>query len=255
MGFSPKHAITVPLVLNPQTGYITAQFHVVFDDWFATVTADPDALPNFAAESWKRMFKDSTYQYILDDEDEARLIVETDEFDRSQNALLQQQQIATAIEEATPPQALPVEPPPMATAPPSTPTPPTIATPLATPRESPLLTPRESPAPREEPIDVSTPAPLQQSTPAPIQLFPSPPPSPAAVEPVREQVTVVSEPPRQRQAAPIVAGPPRRSARSNRQVPSRLGYDGQQGRGYMAEIDDDHDVDFLEWFYNELAFH
>ena len=47
MGLSKKHAITVPLVLNPQTGYITPQYHVVFDDWFATVATNVDALPDF----------------------------------------------------------------------------------------------------------------------------------------------------------------------------------------------------------------
>jgi hypothetical protein len=39
MGLSVKHASTVPLVLNPNTGAITLAFHVVFDDWFATVDA------------------------------------------------------------------------------------------------------------------------------------------------------------------------------------------------------------------------
>jgi hypothetical protein len=37
MGTSPLHASTVPLILNPDTGAITAAFHVVFDDWFATI--------------------------------------------------------------------------------------------------------------------------------------------------------------------------------------------------------------------------
>jgi hypothetical protein len=37
MGLSKKHASTVPLVLNPETGYITPQYHVVFDDWIATL--------------------------------------------------------------------------------------------------------------------------------------------------------------------------------------------------------------------------
>jgi hypothetical protein len=31
-----KHASTVPLVLNLDTGYINSQFNIVFDDWFAT---------------------------------------------------------------------------------------------------------------------------------------------------------------------------------------------------------------------------
>ena len=38
MGLSPDHASTVPLVLNLDTGAITPQFHVAFDDWFTTVT-------------------------------------------------------------------------------------------------------------------------------------------------------------------------------------------------------------------------
>ena len=32
MGFSHKHASTIPLVLNPDSGSITPQFHVIFDD-------------------------------------------------------------------------------------------------------------------------------------------------------------------------------------------------------------------------------
>ena len=34
VGLSRKHASSVPLVLNLETGAITPQFHVVFDDWF-----------------------------------------------------------------------------------------------------------------------------------------------------------------------------------------------------------------------------
>jgi hypothetical protein len=46
MGNLPKHSSTVPLVLNPETGAITAQFHVVFDNWFATVAASESDLLN-----------------------------------------------------------------------------------------------------------------------------------------------------------------------------------------------------------------
>ena len=40
VGHSIKFGHSVPLVLDLDTGSITAQFHVVFDDWFqgATVT-------------------------------------------------------------------------------------------------------------------------------------------------------------------------------------------------------------------------
>ena len=47
MGLSEKHAITVFLVLNLETGYITPQYHIVFDDWFATAATNADALPDF----------------------------------------------------------------------------------------------------------------------------------------------------------------------------------------------------------------
>jgi hypothetical protein len=43
MGLSKKHASTVSLVLNPETGYIAPQYHIVFDDWFATVARNADA--------------------------------------------------------------------------------------------------------------------------------------------------------------------------------------------------------------------
>jgi hypothetical protein len=52
------------LVLNLETGAITAQFHVVFDDWFATVAADPSALPDFSTQEWHQLFGESAYQYV-----------------------------------------------------------------------------------------------------------------------------------------------------------------------------------------------
>jgi hypothetical protein len=68
MGNSTKHASTVPLVLNPETGSITAQFLVVFDDWFATVTSTENELPDLNSDEWKHMFGESTYQHSLDDD-------------------------------------------------------------------------------------------------------------------------------------------------------------------------------------------
>ena len=37
LGHSPAHAGNVALVLNPATGHVSPQFHVVFDDSFSTV--------------------------------------------------------------------------------------------------------------------------------------------------------------------------------------------------------------------------
>ena len=42
MGLSPDHASSIPLVLNLDTGAIIPQLHVVFDDWFTTVTSSVD---------------------------------------------------------------------------------------------------------------------------------------------------------------------------------------------------------------------
>ena len=61
VGFSSLHSSTAPLVLNLDTGAITAQYHVVFDDWFATVAADQDDLPPFDAVEWSNMFGTKTY--------------------------------------------------------------------------------------------------------------------------------------------------------------------------------------------------
>ena len=50
---------------------LTAQWNVVFDDWFSTVTSQPDNLPDFNADEWAKMFGTSTY-YIptLDDHED-----------------------------------------------------------------------------------------------------------------------------------------------------------------------------------------
>ena len=39
LGYSPVHSSSVPLVLNLDTGHISPQFHVVFDDDFTTVAS------------------------------------------------------------------------------------------------------------------------------------------------------------------------------------------------------------------------
>jgi hypothetical protein len=175
MGFSPKHAITVPIVLNSQTGYITPQFHVVFDDWFATVPASVDDLPNFNANSWKRMFRDLTYPYIVDDEDQERLIVEAKNFEKEQDVLSQQQLIATAIDEATPPAALPVKPPPTRTSVDATQRKLPVNESTQPPVPStPLLRPNETPTPAT-PTAASPPQLIQYPQPTtPAQPFQSP---------------------------------------------------------------------------------
>jgi hypothetical protein len=51
MGTSPVHADTIALIRNLKTGYISPQYHVVFDDSFKTVYADEDTTP----EAWENL--------------------------------------------------------------------------------------------------------------------------------------------------------------------------------------------------------
>jgi hypothetical protein len=72
MGLLAKHASTVPLVLNLDSGYINSQFNIVFDDWFVTVAASMESLPDLSSPEWSRMFGDSTFQFSFDGEDDNR---------------------------------------------------------------------------------------------------------------------------------------------------------------------------------------
>jgi|AntRauTorckE5430_2_1112549.scaffolds.fasta_scaffold04696_1 hypothetical protein len=69
LGVAPSYASSIPLCLNPETGSITPQFHVVFDDWFATIASDPADMPDFNSEEWQKLFGDSSFQYLLDPAD------------------------------------------------------------------------------------------------------------------------------------------------------------------------------------------
>ena len=73
VGMSERHAGNVPLVLNFDTGNITAQWNLVFDDWFTTVATNVDDMPNFHADEWSKMFGTSTCNSEPNDEVEERL--------------------------------------------------------------------------------------------------------------------------------------------------------------------------------------
>ena len=67
VGISDKHFANIPRVLNPRTRSITTPYHAVFDDWFATVSANVDELPDFQTPEWTQLFGDSIYQFIEDE--------------------------------------------------------------------------------------------------------------------------------------------------------------------------------------------
>ena len=96
VGKSPFHASSVPFVLNPDTGYVSAQFHVVYDDWFATVTTCEEDLPDFNSKEWHNLFGESVYQYTIPYE------TEEDGQDapnpKHENALRNRERVAGAVD-------------------------------------------------------------------------------------------------------------------------------------------------------------
>jgi hypothetical protein len=117
------------------------------------------------------MFQDSTYQYVLDDEDEERLNFDATDYEQAQDLLSQMQRVASAIDASTPPQILPVAPPPLST--PSQPPREQIAASIpavaSPPPSTPFLTPREATPQPLVPVEPQLP------TPTPIKLFQLPP--------------------------------------------------------------------------------
>ena len=63
MGKSPAHAETMALVRNLKTGYLSPQYHVVFDDSFDTIYTDEDNPP----PGWEDMCIFQRFQVEFDD--------------------------------------------------------------------------------------------------------------------------------------------------------------------------------------------
>ncbi len=57
VGHSPSHAGSVALVLNPRTGHVSPQYHVVFDDQFTMV---PFMEKNKVPPNWAQLVENST---------------------------------------------------------------------------------------------------------------------------------------------------------------------------------------------------
>ena len=66
MGWSPIHAASVAVVRNLTTGFLSPQFHVVFDPWFETVCeTEEEVLP----EEWDVLITNYRHENDLDPED------------------------------------------------------------------------------------------------------------------------------------------------------------------------------------------
>ena len=72
MGFSRFHSTLIGLILNPRTGSISPQFHVVYDDVFSTVHSSQDLQ---ASEQWNKLFTSSSARIcvFLDQTDDPEL--------------------------------------------------------------------------------------------------------------------------------------------------------------------------------------
>jgi hypothetical protein len=70
-GLSRQHSSLVPMIMNLQTLSMTPQYHVVFDDWFSSVTTEGEVDPESA--DWNKLFIGSRYNYSFDEEDDVHL--------------------------------------------------------------------------------------------------------------------------------------------------------------------------------------
>ena len=73
VGNSMAHGHAVPLVLNLDTGKISAQFHVVFDDWFHTVDNSTMDKIDFDHPDWYSTFGLTEWQYVSEGDESGEL--------------------------------------------------------------------------------------------------------------------------------------------------------------------------------------
>jgi transposase InsO family protein len=70
VGHSPLHSSAIPIVLNLSSGNISPQYHVIFDDWFQTVSATDEDQINFEHDDWYKTFGLTEWQYVQDNDDD-----------------------------------------------------------------------------------------------------------------------------------------------------------------------------------------
>ena len=105
-GQVPSIQVLCLLFLNPSTGAITPQFHVVFNEWFGSIAVSPDDWPDFNSDAWTKMFGNSCFQFLSDDDDDEPSI-ETSDTDASCLFASYRQTISDALATTTPPTPLP----------------------------------------------------------------------------------------------------------------------------------------------------
>ena len=78
LGFSPNHSRNVALVLNPQTGLVSPQFHVKFDDMFETVEYPRNKQLDPAEWQCKAGFKTKKFGKVMSTTTAKRAPIQTD---------------------------------------------------------------------------------------------------------------------------------------------------------------------------------
>ena len=207
VGMSKKHASSVPLCMNTESGAITSQYHIVFDSTFSTVPTSVENLPDFDTDAWHKLFGDSSYQYVLDDPTDPLYPPEEEQAVDEPPPLIAEVRERTEIN--LPPQPLPVNP---------LPTKPEIkSTPPLQQREMPSIqreTLKSPPPAIEKPPSAPSVPPIPQPTPSQREKVTLPPPAPPTPKPTPPPPTPsVASKPRAPKPAPFTS-PPRRSGRN-----------------------------------------
>ena len=63
LGFSSSHARNVALVRNTRTGFVSPQFHVVFDELYQTILSSDSNVP----DEWEQLFQNCRHLYLDED--------------------------------------------------------------------------------------------------------------------------------------------------------------------------------------------
>ena len=144
VGHSPMHASTVGLVRNLQTGSITPQFHLVYDDYFETVHSRDDQEP----ASWNELLRFNRFQTEFDDDQEVpdlpdewlnpqELQLRIDQRQRNRNEIMDRAEVAPIPDPEPVPVVVPNAPVPPPIAPVPIPAQQVIAPPIAPPIPAP----------------------------------------------------------------------------------------------------------------------
>ena len=73
LGWSPRHASSVPMILNLTIGNCSPQFHVVFDDWFSTVSSEDKAEVSIEDEEWTNLLMNDRIMVEFDADGDVEL--------------------------------------------------------------------------------------------------------------------------------------------------------------------------------------